>query len=53
MHSIEPVCLDFRQKEEIFRKLGALNARLDKYKARDKLKSRLHAVLRSKTKKSI
>ena len=36
---------DFHEKEGILQKLGALNADLEAYKAREKLKSRIHVVL--------
>ena len=37
--------LDFYEKEGILRKLGALNADLETYKAPEKLGSKLHVVL--------
>jgi len=42
---METGVLDFHEKEGILQKLGALNAELESYETREKLKSRVHVIL--------
>jgi hypothetical protein len=44
-HEVETRLFDFHEREDILERLVVLNADLEAYKAREKLKSRLHVIL--------